>query len=80
MSGRRPVWLTEEAWDRISDVLKGNGFGYGDHAVDEFWDAPEPWLTVDDHGNTVRMVPTTFANRSKVGPTAYHAVPVGEGE
>lgn len=56
MPDRRPVWLTEEAWDRISDVLKGNGFGYGDHVVDEFWQDPVPWLTVNDNGQPVRMV------------------------
>lgn len=88
MSGRRPVWLTD------SDILclKVAIFARCELATldrtrqrfralfAELNAGPEPWLTVDDNGDTVRMAASgqyiADTRLPEVNRVLYRAVPV----
>lgn len=61
---RRPVWLTRHERERIYAALRGEDGGGDGQMNDQLAERvvrsplrPEPWLTVDDYGQPMRMAP-----------------------
>lgn len=91
MSDRRPVWLTDDEHAELVSLVRKHhlpGHQLG-RALRVMLDAsPEPWLTVNDTGQPVRMVPVGVIDpctedavldvdpRDKDGAALYRAVPV----
>jgi hypothetical protein len=91
MPDRRPVWLTEEQAKIVGDLLSAHVQGYSaeldavvDPVLEQIEDDPEPWLTVDDNGRAMRIVPADAPCEAGLEGyyatwTLYRVVPVTQG-